>query len=80
MQAPAESGMTKETLTLADEQAMFHLHHSCAFVQFAALEQQLANMVTIWAYPPFSGTLYNSFYGIDTFRSKLEYIDRFMLN
>ncbi len=72
--------MQKELINQADEQQMFHIQHSRAFVAFASLEQQLAGLLTLWADEKTAEALFNAFYGIESFRSKLEFVDRFMLN
>jgi len=72
--------MGNELLNMGEEQLMLYHEHSKAIFQFTLLEGLLASLVTNWAEDEQGKILFNSFYGIENFRSKLEFLDRFMLN
>lgn len=64
-------------LTLGEEQRMFAIEHSMAIIVFAELEEQLCNFVAFQARKSSSPGMKTAMYGIESFRAKLEFADRF---
>lgn len=65
-------------LSATEEDLMFHYNHSQGIFFFSLVERQLATVVSGWTGESEAGILFNAFYGIDTFRGKLEFADRYM--
>lgn len=66
-------------VTLNEERLMFHREHSVAITQWTHIEQSLATLAA--AGVPLgnaSAGIANAFFGIESFRSKLEFVDRFI--
>ena len=65
-------------ITAEEEQFCFQLEHANAIQHWANVEQALASLVSDhWPRASRAG-LYVAFYGIDSFRSKLEFADRLL--
>ncbi len=73
--------MTKKKappLTPNEEQLMFYQEHSLCITQFAGLEQELAGIIALGRDRTTATALQTAFFGIESFRSKLEFVDRFV--
>jgi hypothetical protein len=70
--------MTNINLTFPEEQLLFHFQHSLGMTQFAYLEEHLAALVTAEVAGAPGAALHIAFFGIENFRSKLEFADRTM--
>lgn len=64
-------------LTLGEEQRMFAIEHSMAIIVFAELEEQLCNFVAFQAGKSRSRGMKTAMYGIESFRAKLQFAERF---
>src|SRR4051812_19555884 len=70
---------TAETppLTLGEEQRMFAIEHSLAIIVFAELEEQVCMFVASQTEKSRNEAMKTAMYGIESFRAKLEFVDRF---
>lgn len=65
-------------LAPSEEQQMFYQEHSLGITQFAGLEGALATLVAAGVDTASSAAIRTAFFGIESFRSKLEFADRYI--
>jgi len=70
--------MKAPPLQPVEEQMMFWQEHSTAIAQFAQLELGLAQLVSAGVDEGVRKAMHAAFFGIEAFRSKLEFADRFV--
>ncbi len=65
-------------LSINEEQLVFGFEHSLTITQFAALEQILGDLVAAGADARSRNAVRTAFFGIESFRTKLEFADRYV--
>ena len=70
--------MRQQPITVAEEQAMFYREHSLAIIGFAQVEEWLTILLGMCQGTAPTTALQTAFVGIDSFRAKLEFADRFV--
>lgn len=64
--------------SIVEEQFCFYEQYATALTQWASLELQLGQMVASVSGDGQSTALFNAFFGVEDFRSKLEFADRYV--
>ena len=65
-------------LSISEEQLLFAQEHSAAITQFVNLEQILGDLVAAGIDKTSSRAVRTAFFGIESFRAKLEFTDRYI--